>query len=66
MCTSVKNGKNGCKGDSGGPLTVLENNRFTVIGVNSFGRKCGFHHEVWARVSEALQWIRSIAPDYQV
>merc|ERR1711962_954511 len=33
-------GKDACQGDSGGPLVVKENDRWTLVGVVSFGHDC--------------------------
>jgi len=54
-----------CNGDSGGPLVTLENNRYTLIGVVSFGRPCAFpkYPDVFCRVTEALAWIQSNTAD---
>lgn len=66
LCTYSKN-KDTCQGDSGGPLTVMDHDRFTVIGVISWEKGCADKHAgVYARVTEAIEWIRSIAPDTQV
>jgi len=54
-----------CNGDSGGPLVTLENNRYALIGVVSFGRPCAFPNtpDVYCRVTEALAWIQSSTAD---
>lgn len=68
MCAFSRD-KDSCHGDSGGPLTVLEHKRFTLIGIISFGpENCAnnLHPGVYARVTEVLEWIRSKAPDIQV
>ncbi|CAK1587425.1 unnamed protein product [Parnassius mnemosyne] len=57
--------KDSCQGDSGGPLQ-LKNNKincmYTVIGVTSFGNKCGIVGEpgVYTKVSAYVPWIESI------
>jgi trypsin len=64
LCAGVDDGfKNPCFGDSGGPLGVVDNNKFTLVGVVSFGRYCGApdYPEVFARVSNYIDWIKSYA-----
>ncbi|XP_013165837.1 PREDICTED: serine protease snake-like [Papilio xuthus] len=57
--------KDTCQGDSGGPLQ-LKNTKihcmYTVIGVTSFGRACGFVGEpgIYTKVSAYVPWIESI------
>ena len=48
-----------CRGDSGGPLVTHVNDKWTVIGVTSYGNKCGQANfpGVYARTSSVLQWI---------
>ncbi|XP_054709104.1 proclotting enzyme-like [Uloborus diversus] len=52
--------KDACSGDSGGPLMLTdEANRFYLIGIVSFGKKCGEPGipGVYVRVSTFLDWI---------
>ncbi|XP_048487059.1 trypsin CFT-1-like [Plutella xylostella] len=46
-----------CKGDSGGPLVY----NGVVVGVTSFGRRCGdsFYPHVFTRVSSYTNWINN-------
>ncbi|KAG5681288.1 hypothetical protein PVAND_010739 [Polypedilum vanderplanki] len=49
-----------CQGDSGGPLMIqLPNGRWTVIGIVSWGVKCGesTHPGIYTRVSKYIEWI---------
>ena len=39
LCAGAQ-GKDGCKGDSGGPFTVETNNQHELVGVVSWGRGC--------------------------
>ncbi|KAL0829185.1 hypothetical protein ABMA28_004022 [Loxostege sticticalis] len=41
ICTSGIGTKGACHGDSGGPLAVYRNNRWILIGINSFGSSEG-------------------------
>ncbi|KAH7945918.1 hypothetical protein HPB49_017081 [Dermacentor silvarum] len=58
---SLKGDKDACRGDSGGPLMLLdEKQRFTIIGITSFGRRCAEpgYPGVYARVAKYLDWIQ--------
>lgn len=50
-----------CQGDSGGPLVCEAGGVWTAYGVTSFGKSCGspFFPGVYARVHDAIDWIRS-------
>uniref|UniRef100_A0A3B3DGL4 Transmembrane serine protease 15 n=1 Tax=Oryzias melastigma TaxID=30732 RepID=A0A3B3DGL4_ORYME len=52
-------GVDSCQGDSGGPLMCLEDARWTLIGVTSFGVGCGRPERpgAYARVSAFASWI---------
>ncbi|GJQ73795.1 hypothetical protein Trydic_g18735 [Trypoxylus dichotomus] len=51
-----------CQGDSGGPLQVKLDgtNLYTVLGITSFGVKCGLVPGVYTRVSYYIPWIESV------
>ncbi|KAL7646386.1 UNVERIFIED_CONTAM: hypothetical protein RMT77_003299 [Armadillidium vulgare] len=66
MICAAKKGKDTCTGDSGGPLLIrLSNFQYALIGVTSFGRKCGdFKHPgIYTRVSRFVPWIRRRTED---
>jgi len=55
-------GKNSCHHDSGGPLIVKENGKWTLVGVVNFGHPNGCAAPgipaVYGRVTEVMDWIR--------
>lgn len=58
--------KDSCQGDSGGPIqTVLKEPycMYSVIGVVSFGKLCGFANSpaIYTNVASYAGWIESIA-----
>ncbi|KAK9511212.1 hypothetical protein O3M35_005815 [Rhynocoris fuscipes] len=60
ICTHTDK-KDSCKGDSGGPLLYLnpETNRYTVVGIVSFGKSCASKHGgVWTDVYSYGDWIQ--------
>lgn len=57
--------KDTCRGDSGGPLQIKHkkiNCMWLVLGVTSFGKKCGSIGEpgIYTKVSHYVPWIESI------
>ena len=63
LCAGGEEGKDSCKGDSGGPLIAVapdDGGLFYIEGIVSFGRKpCGGKNApgVYTRVSKYLEWI---------
>uniref|UniRef100_A0A182TQW0 Peptidase S1 domain-containing protein n=1 Tax=Anopheles melas TaxID=34690 RepID=A0A182TQW0_9DIPT len=61
MCTvGVQAGQDVCQGDSGAPILQLKDGRFFLVGVVSFGPKCGMSTGkagMSMRVSEYKNWI---------
>ncbi|XP_046972543.1 phenoloxidase-activating enzyme-like [Vanessa cardui] len=62
MCAGGVEGKDSCKGDSGGPLMFDTGRIYQVVGIVSFGPSpCGRENVpgVYTKVYEYLPWIRS-------
>jgi len=45
------------QGDSGGPLMWLKEKQFYLMGIVSFGKKCGVHPGVYTKVVSFTDWI---------
>ncbi|GMF09406.1 unnamed protein product [Phytophthora lilii] len=56
MCAGDGNGKDSCNGDSGGAL--IANN--VLVGIVSWGGKCGVNAGVYTRVSYVLDYINDV------
>ncbi|XP_029291196.1 acrosin isoform X2 [Cottoperca gobio] len=64
ICAGLESGEaDSCQGDSGGPLQCYseDEDRFYVVGVTSFGHKCGLPHRpgVYARTSRFAGWLKT-------
>ncbi|CAG9834813.1 unnamed protein product [Diabrotica balteata] len=72
ICAGGEIGVDTCEGDSGGPLQVKNNYKysngkgFRIVGITSFGKACGITRSpsIYTRVSYYVDWIESIVwPD---
>jgi len=66
LCTQGEE-KDACQGDSGGPLVVRgkdKDDQDVQIGVVSWGIGCAYLPGVFARVSEAYDWIREVVCEH--
>ncbi|PZC80153.1 hypothetical protein B5X24_HaOG200415 [Helicoverpa armigera] len=63
MLCAGKASMDSCSGDSGGPLMVNENGRWTQVGIVSWGIGCGKgqYPGVYTRVTYFLPWIQKNA-----
>ncbi|XP_055693404.1 serine protease easter-like [Lutzomyia longipalpis] len=65
ICAGGRKGVNACRGDSGGPLMMVKDDIWFVIGIVSFGPQiCAYEHgvtapSVYTKVSEYTDWIKS-------
>jgi len=57
MVCAGGDGKDSCRGDSGGPLTINSKSRAQLVGIVSWGIGCGSYPGVYTRVDQYLQWI---------
>ncbi|XP_055642437.1 trypsin 3A1-like [Toxorhynchites rutilus septentrionalis] len=53
LCAGGEPGKDSCVGDSGGPLVC----RDKLVGVVSWGRRCGSHYGIYGNVSTVRGWV---------
>jgi secreted trypsin-like serine protease len=61
MLCAGANGRDSCKGDSGGPASILVAGKRKLVGVVSWGFGCGLANKfgVYARVSKIRVWART-------
>ncbi|CAH1125488.1 unnamed protein product [Ceutorhynchus assimilis] len=63
ICAGDEHGKqDACVGDSGGPLILLENGKWTLVGITSAGFGCGEPHQpgIYHKVPMSVDWIKSV------
>lgn len=63
LCAGHESGqRDACLGDSGGPLIVLENGRWTLAGITSAGFGCGEARQpgIYHKVPMTVDWIRDV------
>ena len=62
MICGGESGVDTCQGDSGGPLIANINEKYTLVGVTSFGLGCAMQNSpgVYVRVSSFIDFINNI------
>ncbi|XP_041988277.1 plasminogen isoform X2 [Aricia agestis] len=63
ICAGHSDGhQDACLGDSGGPLIVLDNGRYYLVGITSAGFGCGVDHQpgIYHNVKITTNWIKDI------
>ncbi|KAH7985634.1 hypothetical protein HPB52_025501 [Rhipicephalus sanguineus] len=60
MCAGYKEGRrDACVGDSGGPMMLNLNGRWTLVGITSAGFGCAqsFQPGIYHQVSMSVDWV---------
>ncbi|XP_060808583.1 testisin [Amyelois transitella] len=63
ICAGHSDGhQDACLGDSGGPLIVLDNGRYYLVGITSAGFGCGVDHQpgIYHNVKVTSNWIKGV------
>lgn len=63
ICAGGEFNKDSCKGDSGGPLMYLNDKRFEVLGITSYGIvQCGNEDtpSIYTKIYEYIPWIKTV------
>ena len=66
LCAGWNKGKDVCKGDSGGPVVTMIDNRWTHVGLVSYGMPCidaVGDYGVYTRTSKFVDFIKEKVPD---
>ncbi|XP_055319942.1 serine proteinase stubble isoform X2 [Sitodiplosis mosellana] len=67
FCAGYSDGKqDACLGDSGGGLYLVENGKFTLVGITSAGFGCGVDHQpgIYHNVQLTAKWIQNVLNRY--
>ncbi|KAL0859125.1 hypothetical protein ABMA27_010961 [Loxostege sticticalis] len=63
ICAGHSDGhQDACLGDSGGPLIVMDNGRYYLVGITSAGFGCGVDHQpgIYHNVKVTANWIKGV------
>ncbi|XP_028167452.1 testisin [Ostrinia furnacalis] len=63
ICAGHSDGhQDACLGDSGGPLIVMDNGRYYLVGITSAGFGCGVDHQpgIYHNVKVTAGWIKGV------
>ncbi len=63
---SSRDGKGACFGDSGGPVYIIEDGRYKVIGATSRGASCEVGDGIYTDVGRHKEWLKQAFSDLNV